>query len=422
MKRLLVFVILSCCAAVASAQNNWIRPPGTPGAWLDPANWSQAVPTATLGGIINNGGTAIINSAIQVRTIDIATASSYSGHVELQGGSVTFFYDSYIGRSGTGTFTQTGGRLSHNYNVYMGNDSFSSGTYTLRNGDAGFSTLFVGFNGAGTFIQESGNVTVSKRFGLAEGSTGTGRYELRGGTLDLYMISSAGATIPLAYNGDADFIHTGGTNTVHSKNLAIGYWAGTCRYEISGDAVLNVERDMIIGDEQHSSGTFTQTGGTTNITGKLYVGRTGPHTDSVCEISGGTLRASGIVFGTGGGESLLRISGTPDIAAGSYSQSSNGELVCIIGPGGIAPIELTGGAGLAGKLVITDAGAPLGLFPIIDAPGGFTGDFSQVVLPSDHWSYGLTGGQLWVEHVPEPASSCLLGLGGLALLRRRRRR
>jgi hypothetical protein len=60
-------------------------------------------------------------------------------------------------------------------------------------------------------------------------------------------------------------------------------------------------------------------------------------------------------------------------------------------------------------------------FTVLTATGGVT-DAGLDLLPqdADAWTLKWNANSLGIQYVPEPASLCLLALGGLALIRRRR--
>ena len=116
------------------------------------------------------------------------------------------------------------------------------------------------------------------------------------------------------------------------------------------------------------------------------------------------------------------VGGGATIGIHSYLQGTNGELISQIDATGLATIVASGSATLGGTWTVLDSGAPYGVFDVLTAGGGISGGFDTFVLPNGDWAWGIGGGTtLWVEHIPEPATLSLLALGGLAMLRRRRR-
>ena len=119
------------------------------------------------------------------------------------------------------------------------------------------------------------------------------------------------------------------------------------------------------------------------------------------------------------------------ISTALYRQGEFGTLVSEVTADGITTIDvhrsysggLDGEVYLDGIWRVEDTTAAIGRFDILTAAAGFYGEFDSVELPNDEdWSWGIQDNQtLWLEHVPEPATLSLLVLGGLSLLRRRKR-
>jgi hypothetical protein len=106
------------------------------GDWSDPANWCGIEPTSSDNAYIQNDGTATITQSGE-ECLRIFLGAEDSGTVEMTAGSLTVSYDSYVGYTGTGTFTQTGGInkiSSSNWSLYLGYIPGSSGTYNLNGG------------------------------------------------------------------------------------------------------------------------------------------------------------------------------------------------------------------------------------------------------------------------------------------------
>ena len=87
----------------------------------------------------------------------------------------------YVGYSGTGTFTQSGGTNSIGNDLYLGANAGSSGTYILSgSGLLSAAGEYVGAPGTASFLQSGGTNTTSL---LAIGSSGS--YLLAGGLLQV---------------------------------------------------------------------------------------------------------------------------------------------------------------------------------------------------------------------------------------------
>ena len=128
-------------------------------------------------------------------------------------------------------------------------------------------------------------------------------------------------------------------------------------------------------------------------------------------------------MGLGGGGTFTVIGDDPIIDLAGYTQNENGILISQLNVDGIATIDVSGTAVLDGAWYVVDlGGAPEDKFNILTADGGISGAFDTFTLPDTDWSWGIDGGTtLWVKHVPEPATMLLLAMGGLAVLRKRRK-
>ena len=141
--------------------------------------------------------------------------SGSSGTYSLIGGSISLpgvnsgisFPSMYVGYSGTGTFTQTGGTNAISSNLYLGSNSSGNGTYNVSGGSLSTGFTYVGYSGTGTFTQSGGTNSFSNLYlGYNPGSSGT--YSLS----NTGQLSAVGEFI--GYNSAAAlFQQTGGTNT-----------------------------------------------------------------------------------------------------------------------------------------------------------------------------------------------------------------
>ena len=67
----------------------------------------------------------------------------------------------YVGLSGTGSFTQSGGTNSAS-NLYLGNNTGGNGVYSLSgSGQVSAQSEYVGSSGTGAFTQTGGSNTVA---------------------------------------------------------------------------------------------------------------------------------------------------------------------------------------------------------------------------------------------------------------------
>ncbi len=169
----------------ARADITWNVPSGD---WSVATNWSGgAAPTSTDNADIFNGGTVTITESPEVcSTLSLGNTAG-SGFAEMLDGSLTvnaslYYNGEFVGSSGIGCFTQSGG--THTIFTYLevGAASGSSGTYSLgKSGLLSAPTEQVGegYGAVGFFTQtggtnSAGNLTV----GCSTASSGT--YNLNG--------------------------------------------------------------------------------------------------------------------------------------------------------------------------------------------------------------------------------------------------
>ena len=247
------------------------------GDWSEATNWIGGAAPTTDFAFIGNGGTATISS------IDATCQALYlgatSGNVQMLSGSLFTWWSQYVGYSGTGTFVQSGGNNT-TYQLMLGFDSGSAGLYNLTGGQfvqemAGPNYAeYIGYSGTGTFTQSGGShqFTTGLYLGYNSGSSGT--YNLsNAGQLSAENPGEANPILGyeceyVGYSGSGAFTHLGGSNV--SGYLYLGYNSGsTGTYGLSGAGNLYVCWGEYIG--YSGAGTFTQTGGT-HYADSLYLG------------------------------------------------------------------------------------------------------------------------------------------------------
>ncbi len=163
------------------------------------------------GTIMQSGGTNSNGNAFPM-VLYLGYYSGGTGIYSLGGSGTVLSSTEYVGYYGNGTFSQSGGInsisvLSAPY-LYIGYEPGSSGTYNLSNGNLTASLLYVGASGNGVFTQTGGTNSST----LYVGSGGTGAYYLSGGIKlggDEY-VGNAGAGL---------FVQSGGTNVVEELHL-----------------------------------------------------------------------------------------------------------------------------------------------------------------------------------------------------------
>jgi hypothetical protein len=197
-------------------------------------------------------GTAAFNQTGGSAVVSQLYLGAYNGGVgnySLSGGTLLSGSSTYLGVSGNGTFTQTGGTHTVTNNLYLGYDSelngSSTGVYNLGGNSAlTAANEYIGYQGHGTFNQTSGTNTVNANpYFPAYGNIYVG-----------YQAGSTGA-----YN------LSGGTVTAQNVFLGSGYYyynnsLGTL--SVSGSSVLNVLGTLEV---YNSLSGITFSGGTINV-------------------------------------------------------------------------------------------------------------------------------------------------------------
>ncbi|MCK4626513.1 MAG: hypothetical protein KAV00_14435, partial [Phycisphaerae bacterium] len=203
-----------------------------------------------------------------------------------------------IGNTGAGQFIQTGGSNTIADDMYLGDETGSSGTYILRgNGQIQFGfygDLRIGRNGYGHFIQENGSVKPRiVIIGSIENGEGEGLYEMHDGRLRTERGCSVGNY------GPGTFLQTGGE--VNCEGFTVGSQvSGLGRYELS-DGRLDCDYLNVGGSGE---GHVIQTGGLVNITsarhyynGYMSIGSSSSSGSGTYELIDGELYAENAYIG-----------------------------------------------------------------------------------------------------------------------------
>jgi len=364
--------------------------------WENAANWSTlAVP----GGMdmaemfFENYGKVKIAGAASCYRLDINGVSSASVDIE-SNGSLNVTADAYVGNSGHGSFSQSGGQHSIGGNLYVANASASISNYTLFAGDLAANNEYIGVGGTGRIYQSGGTNTVADNLVLGHESGSSGEYELTvGGEL------SAGSEY-VGNGGTGTFTQTGGTNTV-TGNVHVGSKSGSQGvYELS-QGTLEIGQDLLVG--KVGDGTFTQSGGATSVNGDLHVGRSGGTGN--CLLSEGTLVVNGrmqIGYSAPSGDS--------NGGDGSFTQTGGTVTVqnwiqVAEGPGTTGQYTMEGG--------LLEAKTELAVGSGWSAPGTFNHNGGTVIIGEQgdegnlyigtggHGTYNLSAGAVLTVHGDE---------------------
>ena len=284
------------------------------------------------------------------RMLNLGTFSGASGSYSLSGATSLLTCSSVD--IDNGSFLQNGGTHSLSGDLALGRGTTLHGDYTLS--DTGVLSVRCEYVGSGTFTQTGGTHTVASAFGIGYISGITGTYSLSGGLLSNTSTSSYGEYV--GYNGNGLFLQSGGTSSIAS-NLYIGYNSSdTGTYQLSGGqlSVNSSSYGEYVG--YNGYGSFTQTGGTNQISNRLYLayntGSTGVYNfeggklilkslwkgsgTAQFNFGGGTLQAGGTIASSLP-MTLTGIGGNATIDTASYVMTLTG---AIVGVGGLNKIGL----------------------------------------------------------------------------------
>ena len=331
------------------------------GDWSTSGNWSGGIPTGAGSSYVND------NNVVTISTGSNSVGEFWVGNC--CGG----------GANSAGSVNQTGGTLTINNNLHVGNDD-RNGTYTISNGTlngagktlnisrgggAATSTGVFNMNGGeATFATTNlGNDSLSSRVRLAQfnqtagtfvntgnvvagnSDSSRGTVNLTGGaytTVNTYLGNAANSHGVLTVNG-ATATHSGNIEAAHGANAT-----GTLNLN-AGNLTLNA---LNFGDNANSSFTVNHTGGslTTNQWADFARNAT----------SNGTWNQSGGTFNAGGSNHHMGLRGhaTMNISGGVMNKTG-GEFD--IAEGRDNTLTATGVLNLSGTGLINQTGGNLNL-------------------------------------------------------------
>lgn len=320
------------------------------GPWGLNDNWEVGEPSSDDTAFITNGGTAEISQAGETCwELHLGRDLGQSGTVSMTSGQLSSGGRQYVGHSGTGTFTQTGGTNALGGLLIVAHNPGSDGTYTLSGtGELTVSTEYMGASGTGTFTQTGGIHSVTSQLFVGQQPGSRGTYELHD-TGDLSVNAEH-----IGWKSIGEFTQTGGTHTVTGR-LYLGSFAdGDGTYTLSGDGQLSANTEDV---GNSGTGEFTQTGGTNTVFANLYIG-TNPGATGTYTLSGaGEVSANFEYIGHEGTGTFIQTGGTHSVtnwiyvgrfpgSSGTYVLSDTGELSANeeqIGRGSTGEFTQTGG-------------------------------------------------------------------------------
>ncbi len=357
-----------------------------------------------LNGGIEMAAPAIVDLGPEgVLTVEDTVSGITGGHLAA--------YDVYIGRTGKGKFTQTGGEVLPDRLMFLGYETGAEGEYEMHGGTLGNGegSVQVGYLGSGRFIHAGGlvnpySVVIAEytadsfgRYeltgdgaisanGLGVGRQGTGEFVQDGGTVEVDMLSVGyqdtgvgtyqmlrgqlvADELILGYYGQGLFQHQGGRVTVDhqlalGKYGSFGYAQG--RYELSGSAELTAPF-VVVGDE--CGGTFIQTGGTHTVGEILYVGCYGGN--GLYQLDAGTLTAP---------EQRIGMPYSDKFPTGAFVQAGGTNITDRLLVGEKGSYTMTGGGLSVGHLWLLEGDLDLGDAALDIEIGDAFVDFSHGTL------------------------------------------
>ncbi|MBA3480248.1 MAG: hypothetical protein H0T51_00400 [Pirellulales bacterium] len=319
------------------------------GNWGSGATWSAGEPNGATFATINGGLTVTVDQSGEITNLlDVGTVAGETGNLNITGGDLTLadsdtvaepnipsirlgqvpgstgnltmsdgfvFIDGakgsgfaigeiLIGDNGTGTMTMTGGQLQAADEVFVALGSASVGTLNVSGGtvDVLGRNLLLAFFGANaglglpganaTFnLSGTGTVNVAEFVFSSFDPGATSTINQTGGTLNV------GGAFVHGRSGNATFNHSAGavnvTTGLGNGDFVIGDNGPNNIYNVSGTAMVNAGRQVLVGVFGAAEATINQTGGTIAAGGVVRVGVDGIGS---WNMNGGTVNAATDVF------------------------------------------------------------------------------------------------------------------------------
>ena len=368
---------------------------GTTGYGEANINTTGTLALGTMLQVGENGGTGVFNLESGTVTVGTAGQSSWvefgnggngaNGTLNMTGGSLTKIGNDHFiiaSNGGTGVGNLSGGTLSVNNEIWVGQSANSNGTLNISGTAAISNNSWVAFgrnNGTGNVTMTGGTWTKTGESNFIVGASGPGTMDMSGGLVDIAPGGAAdrGITWVAETNNCTGTLTLSGTAEFRSRSIIVGVNGGTTgtlnlnggtvrTSQIAGgngSATVNINGTQIIGTG--NSGTFINNFDSATIdTGGLLV-----NTNGYALTAPQALTGTGGVVKSGAGALLLTatntFAGPITVEGGALAGRTTGSL-----PGWNTPGQITVQSGGA-------LGASLGA-------GGFSqADFETLLDAAD---------------------------------------
>ncbi len=394
------------------------------------------------------GGTITIGTLGDGKS-ELKVGDEARGTLNMSGGSITIGDDLIIADnedSGGSSVTLTGGTITVGKKVKVADKKGEDAAITIDGGTltAG-DYMKVGNKAAGTFLMEDGTVTLAGKLVVGDSSDSDGSsMTMKAGSI------TTGGSFKVGNKSSASFDMQGGTIAIgpdvgegKDKAVTIGDESGGAGTMIMSDGYIDISGGLNIGDDgatgdltmsggtidvgpgigddptksmnigrDTGTGTVTMSGGTINISDSLNVGKTpegdSPGIGTLTMTSGLIVADANINIGLDGSTGNVFLSGDAVLMGDALFIGASSNFLDMAGPE--TAMLILAGDDLAEVIAFINAGLiTVNGFVVTDEWPGWKMDFNIRNI-------GMT-----TVTVPEPATIALLGLGGLVLLRRKRR-
>jgi hypothetical protein len=328
------------------------------------------------------------------RCLTLGNATTGSGTYDLSGtGSLSANFE-YIGNSGIGAFTQSGGTHIVANKFSLGEAIDGNGTYDLSGGSLAVDDEYVGKAGTGALTQSGGTNTLTGTLFLGDTSTGSGTFNLSGsGSL------SVGTDTIVGNSGLGAFTQSSGTHVV-ANTLTLGNaTTGSGTYDLSGTGSLSANFEYI---GNSGIGAFTQSGGTNMVGVLLNLGNQATGSGAY-ELGNGSLTADSEIIGNSGIGVFTQFGGTHTVTGTSTFVLGNA-------PAGFGSYDLSDGSLVAVKEIIGNSGN--GIFTQSGGTNVVSNTLTLAKNAGSNGTYDLQGGSLYAPTTQVNANGAFTQDGG----------